>query len=49
VFVPQIEALPDILNQVLRDGDILLTQGAGSIGTIAPKLAELWARKEALI
>lgn len=39
VFVPRIEDLFGVLDQVLQDGDILLTQGAGSIGTIAPKLA----------
>ncbi len=49
LFVPEIDDLADVLNQVLKDGDILLTQGAGTIGTIAPKLAELWATKEVLI
>jgi len=49
VFVPHIDELPAILSQVLKEGDVLLTQGAGSVGTIAPKLAELWAMKEALI
>lgn len=39
VFVKQIDELPDALRGVLKDGDILLTQGAGSIGSMAAKLA----------
>lgn len=42
IFVPRIEDLPNVLKNVLKDGDILLTQGAGSIGTIPAKLAEEW-------
>jgi len=38
VFVSRIEDLSDALNSVLKDGDILLTQGAGSIGSAAGKL-----------
>jgi len=37
-FVEQPEQLPDILLPMLRDQDILLTLGAGSIGTIAATL-----------
>jgi UDP-N-acetylmuramate--alanine ligase len=44
IFAPQIDALPNILSQVLKDGDILLTQGAGSIGTVAAKLVEQWGK-----
>jgi UDP-N-acetylmuramate--alanine ligase len=39
VFVPNMSALPEVLQKVLRPGDVLLTQGAGSVGTIAPQLA----------
>jgi UDP-N-acetylmuramate--alanine ligase len=42
IFVSHIEELPDKLTDLLKDGDILLTQGAGSIGSVAVKLAEKW-------
>ncbi len=39
LFVPKLEALTEILNRVLRPGDVLLTQGAGNIGAISSQLA----------
>ena len=38
VFIDPIEDLPSLLRDLLRDGDILLTLGAGSIGTVAAGL-----------
>jgi UDP-N-acetylmuramate--alanine ligase len=38
-FIPEINDLPNALQNVLQDGDILLLQGAGSIGTMALKMA----------
>jgi UDP-N-acetylmuramate--alanine ligase len=38
VFVETIEQLPEALAGVLKDGDILLTQGAGNVGAIAGKI-----------
>lgn len=38
-FVANVEHLPEIAKTVLQDGDILLIQGAGSIGTVAAKMA----------
>lgn len=46
IFVPTVDNLLATLDEVLKDGDILLTQGAGSIGTIAPKLAEEFSLKK---
>ena len=47
IFVENINDLPDALLDVLEDGDVLLTLGAGSIGAIAAdlpkKLAEVAA------
>ena len=43
VFVSQLETLPEVAEGLLRDGDILLTVGAGSIGGIAPAMAERWS------
>lgn len=40
VFVEAIEDLPKVLRQVLRPGDVLITQGAGNIGAIATQLAQ---------
>jgi len=40
VFVEDIDELPEVLRSVLRDGDVLLTLGAGSIGAAATKLPE---------
>ena len=40
VFVENIDGLPDALLDVLEDGDILLTLGAGSIGAMASTLVE---------
>ena len=40
VFVENIEELSTTLKSILKDGDILLTLGAGSVGTAASKLKE---------
>lgn len=39
VFVEDIEALPETLKNLLNDGDLVLTMGAGSIGQVATGLA----------
>ena len=39
LFVEHKRALPDLLKNVLRPGDILITQGAGDVGGIALALA----------
>jgi UDP-N-acetylmuramate--alanine ligase len=39
VFAEELDAVPEILAGVLEPGDVLLTMGAGSIGTLAPRLA----------
>jgi len=38
VFVDKIEQLPQALQRIVRDGDVLVTMGAGSIGAIAADL-----------
>lgn len=40
IFVERHEALSDLLRRELKDGDILLMQGAGNIGGLAAKIAE---------
>jgi UDP-N-acetylmuramate--alanine ligase len=39
IFVPEITSLPSVLANVLQDGDLLLTQGAGDVGKVAKMLA----------
>jgi UDP-N-acetylmuramate--alanine ligase len=41
VFVENVEKLPEALAAVLRDGDLVVTFGAGSIGGVAARLPEL--------
>ncbi|ASA55196.1 UDP-N-acetylmuramate--L-alanine ligase [Vibrio gazogenes] len=41
IFVPDSQTLPSILANVLQDGDLVLTQGAGDIGKVARQLASL--------
>ncbi len=38
IFVDPVEDLPELLGGLLRDGDILLTLGAGSIGVVASEI-----------
>jgi UDP-N-acetylmuramate--alanine ligase len=38
VFVPDLDQLPELLNGMLADGDIVLTLGAGDIGAMAASL-----------
>ena len=38
VFIEKIEELPRALNQIARDGDVIVTMGAGSVGSAAAEL-----------
>lgn len=40
VFLEQIDKLPRMLDDLVQDGDIVVTMGAGNIGLIAARLAE---------
>jgi UDP-N-acetylmuramate--alanine ligase len=44
VFVENLEELNESILDILEDGDVLLTLGAGSIGAIAEKLPEALAK-----
>lgn len=43
VFIESLERLPLVLEELIQDGDLVLTMGAGDIGTFAQKLPELLA------
>ena len=40
VFVESIDQVPDIFNNIVQPGDIVITQGAGNVGSLAAKLAK---------
>ncbi|MCL4800673.1 MAG: UDP-N-acetylmuramate--L-alanine ligase [Burkholderiales bacterium] len=39
IFVEDVAALPEAIRQAARDGDVVVTMGAGSIGSVPAKLA----------
>lgn len=41
IFVATPAEVPGVLADVLKDGDVVLTQGAGNVGQLSRKLAEL--------
>lgn len=43
VFLSQLEELPVLAEGLLQHGDILLTVGAGNVGSVAPALAARWS------
>lgn len=40
VFVESVDSVPDVIAGMVRPGDIVLTQGAGSVGALAQQLAK---------
>jgi len=40
VFVETVDVVPDALAAAVRDGDVVITMGAGSIGTVPGRLAQ---------
>ena len=45
-FLPDFDAIVDALGDELRPGDVLLTQGAGSVTTVGPRVLDNMERKE---
>jgi UDP-N-acetylmuramate--alanine ligase len=41
VFVDDVNALPDAIVQQVRDGDVVISMGAGSIGGVPAKVVEM--------
>ncbi|MCB1848362.1 MAG: UDP-N-acetylmuramate--L-alanine ligase, partial [Halieaceae bacterium] len=48
IFVENIEAVPAVLCDVVRDGDVVITQGAGNIGRLALDLCAMDFSREQL-
>jgi UDP-N-acetylmuramate--alanine ligase len=44
VWVEKVEHLPQALAQIIRDGDLVVTMGAGSIGAVASELSSTLSR-----
>ncbi len=44
VFVEQVAQMRDAVLAAVRDGDVVLTMGAGSVGQLAPDLSRLLPR-----
>ena len=40
IFVEGIEGVPAVIKDIVRPGDIVITQGAGNIGSLAKELAK---------
>jgi UDP-N-acetylmuramate--alanine ligase len=45
VFVESLDGLAPVIEGLVKDGDLLLTMGAGDIGAYAARLPELLVRK----
>ena len=43
MFVGDIAAMPDAIFETVRDGDVVMCMGAGSIGGVPAKLVEMGA------
>lgn len=41
IYVPSIEQLPPRLAQLMKDGDLVMTQGAGNVGVLAKNLSAM--------
>ncbi|MGN0920875.1 MAG: UDP-N-acetylmuramate--L-alanine ligase [Cellvibrio sp.] len=40
IFVETVDAVPDVIKDLVRAGDIVITQGAGNVGVLSPELAK---------
>lgn len=40
IFVETVDGVPDIIKDLVRAGDIVITQGAGNVGILSPELAK---------
>lgn len=45
IFVADHAQLPEIMDQVIQDGDLILAQGAGNVSKLSRSLVELWTNE----
>jgi UDP-N-acetylmuramate--alanine ligase len=48
IFVEELDSVPEVLEGVLAEGDLVLTMGAGDIGALATELPKRLGKKPAL-
>ena len=46
IHVSTIESVPSVLADIVKQGDIVLTQGAGDTGKLAMNLGQLWVNRK---
>lgn len=44
IFVSGVAEVPEVLTGILQDGDLVLTLGAGDVGTLPSRLVEAWTQ-----
>lgn len=44
IFVADHNQLPEIIDQIIQDGDLILAQGAGNVSKLSRNLAENWTK-----
>ncbi|WP_439241338.1 UDP-N-acetylmuramate--L-alanine ligase [Lonepinella sp. BR2474] len=44
IFVADHSQLPEIMDQIIQDGDLILAQGAGNVSKLSRQLVELWTK-----
>ncbi|CCO48866.1 UDP-N-acetylmuramate--L-alanine ligase [Vibrio nigripulchritudo SOn1] len=49
IFVPDRDSLPSVLANVIQEGDLVLTQGAGDVGKVAKELERLELNVERML
>jgi len=40
IFVESVDDVPDVIRDIVKPGDIVITQGAGNVGALAGELAQ---------
>ncbi|MCB1690238.1 MAG: UDP-N-acetylmuramate--L-alanine ligase [Halioglobus sp.] len=49
VFAESIEGVPELLSTIVQDGDVVITQGAGTVSLLAQDLSTLYLKQGALL
>jgi UDP-N-acetylmuramate--alanine ligase len=49
IFAESIEDVPELLSTIVRDGDVVITQGAGTVSRLAQDLSSLYIKQERLL